>query len=596
LEREESANALCAILDGAIDGVLIASFLTALTAKGETADEMTGFIDAMISRATTFSIGPSAIDIVGTGGDLANTVNISTGAAILAAACGIPIAKHGNRSVSSLSGSADVLEALGLEIEIPPEKLGECLHEVNMAFMFAPYYHASLKKLSAVRKALKFPTVFNLLGPLLNPAKAEYALIGVSQESTLELMSEVILQLGSIKRALVFHGSGLDELTPLGKISAYLIDECQMTRLEIDPRDLGFTPCSLADLQGGNAALNASILKEVFAGKTGAVADALAFTAGAALWIFNRASSIQEGIRIARRALHEGRALQVLERWALFSRKLKGDRIDMRKTDYLDEIIKQKKQEVDRLIQITQADPDHPLNKIFKKRRKSQGRFSAALKRPGLAVIAEVKRRSPSRGEIREIIDPTSLALEYCHGGASAVSVLTDMKSFGGSLEDLERISKAVEIPTLRKDFIIHPLQLAEAALAGASAVLLIARLLKSDLKMFIDEAARMGLEALVEVHDTEDLKLAIAAGAQIIGVNHRNLKTFELDLTISERLSPLIPTHITTVAESGIYTPEQAKRVQDFGYNAILVGESLVCANNPREFLNQLIGEHYES
>ncbi len=266
------------------------------------------------------------LDIVGTGGDLAHTVNISTGAAILAAACGVRVAKHGNRSVSSQSGSADLLEALGLEIEIPPEKLEECLQEVNMTFMYAPYYHPSLKKVAPVRRALRLPTLFNLLGPLLNPAKAEFTLIGVAKESALEQVGRTLLELRGVKRALVFNGCGLDELTPLGCAKGYLIEGQQMTPLEIDPRDFGFAPCSLADLQGGDAALNASILKEAFSGTRSAVADSLILTAGAGLWIFGHTPTLAQAIEEARTALKQGKPLQLLEKWAHYSSKLKGDR------------------------------------------------------------------------------------------------------------------------------------------------------------------------------------------------------------------------------------------------------------------------------
>lgn len=257
---------------------------------------------------------------------MANTVNISTGAAILAAACGIPIAKHGNRSASSLSGSADVLEALGIEIDVPPDRLMQSLREVGIAFMFAPTYHPALVKLRPIRNALKFPTVFNLLGPLLNPAKAEYALIGAADASTLELLSQVILELGNKKRVLIFHGCGLDELTTLGKCVAYNIQNGLKTRLEIDPIELGFQTCFLKDLQGGNAQLNATILKTALSGCPGAVTDALILNAGAALWIFGRSDSLQEGIHIARQALKEGKALEVLTKWKALPDEIKLSR------------------------------------------------------------------------------------------------------------------------------------------------------------------------------------------------------------------------------------------------------------------------------
>lgn len=325
LTRDEAEAAMTIILNET-DPHQTAAFLAVLKYRGETPGEVAGMVAALQKKALSVNLHFSVLDIVGTGGDLANTVNISTGSAILAAACGIPIAKHGNRSVSSRSGSADVLEELGIDLEASPEQLTHYLREVGIAFMFAPTYHPSLKKLASIRKGLKLPTVFNILGPLLNPAKAEYALIGVANESTLELMSQVILQFGNKKRTLLFHGSGLDELTTLGKIIAYDIQNGQMNRLEIDPTSLGFSSCSLEKLQGGDAQLNASILKKVFAGQQGAVADALIFNAGAAVWIFGKTPTLEEGIQVARKALKEGKALEVLEKWVALSKQLKLQR------------------------------------------------------------------------------------------------------------------------------------------------------------------------------------------------------------------------------------------------------------------------------
>lgn len=325
LTKEEAETAMGFILDGA-DPHQIAAFLAILKYRGETAGEVAGMVTALKTRAVPVNFPFPVLDIVGTGGDLAGTVNISTGSAILAAACGIPIAKHGNRSVSSRCGSADILEAFGVDLEASPRELIHSVREVGIGFMFAPAYHPSLKKLASIRKELKLPTVFNLLGPLLNPAQAEYALIGVANESALELMSQVILQLGNKKRVLLFHGCGLDELTPLGKMIAYDIQEGQMERLEIDPTSLGFSPCSLKELQGGDAEVNAAILKKVFRGSQGAIADALIFNAGAAVWIFGHASNLVEGIQTARTVLQEGKALKVLEKWVALSKQLKFER------------------------------------------------------------------------------------------------------------------------------------------------------------------------------------------------------------------------------------------------------------------------------
>ena len=262
----------------------------------------------------------------------------------------------------------------------------------------------------------------------------------------------------------------------------------------------------------------------------------------------------------------------------------------------LDKIIVQKKREVAQLYQKLAADAEHALHtttitqhapRFFQKALRTQGKP---------AVLAEIKRRSPSRGEIAEIRAPESLALAYAQGGAAAISVLTDNPSFGGSLEDLRTVKRALaqtpySVPILRKDFIIDPLQLLESAQAGAQAVLLIVSVLQKSLAEFLRESERLGLEALVEVHSREELELALDAGASIIGVNQRNLQSFAMVPEIFEDLAPYFPSHITRVAESGIFTREQSQKVAALGYHAILVGEALVRSPEPMQLIQELKG-----
>lgn len=264
--------------------------------------------------------------------------------------------------------------------------------------------------------------------------------------------------------------------------------------------------------------------------------------------------------------------------------------------NHLEHILRLKRKEVARLEEKAEMNSNHSLNQILKQTREPKSHFSKALKGQHLNVIAEVKRRSPSCGEIRQINDPAALALEYCRGGAAAISVLTDEQSFGGSLGDLREVTSvlAVQYPqvaVLRKDFILHPLQLAEAVLEGAHAVLLIAHAV-ADLKSLIQEAKRLGLETLTEVHDRAGLELALEAEAPIIGINHRNLETFQVDLSISEKLRPLVPNHVVVVAESGIHLPDQAKRMRTLGFDAILVGEALVRSDNPSKLIREMRNE----
>mgnify|MGYP000597231376 CR=1 FL=1 len=215
--------------------------------------------------------------------------------------------------------------------------------------------------------------------------------------------------------------------------------------------------------------------------------------------------------------------------------------------------------------------------------------FKHALKQQHLSVIAEVKRKSPSAGNLAPIANPISLALQYQQGGAAALSVLTDAKYFGGSLEDLKQVASGVSLPLLRKDFIIHPMQIAEAALAGASAVLLIAAVLGNALPRMVRITEEMGLDALVEVHSQDEVLLAVDAGASLLGVNSRNLRTFEVDTGIFEKLLPLIPHEIVKVAESGIKSVKDARSLRSMGYDAVLVGEALVCSRTPAKLIDAM-------
>jgi indole-3-glycerol phosphate synthase len=228
------------------------------------------------------------------------------------------------------------------------------------------------------------------------------------------------------------------------------------------------------------------------------------------------------------------------------------------------------------------------LTKIVNEKRGKYPTFAKSLKQSKLSVIGEIKRKSPSKGVLN--IDALPLVETYEKAGVSAISVLTDFNHFGGTLEDLEKVSKRTNLPTLRKDFIVHPRQLSEAILAGATAVLLIAKMLKEELSRFIQLAENLGLETLVEIHDEEDLEQALSAKAPIIGINHRDLKTFQIDLTLSDKLIRKIPDHIITVAESGIQTPQDARRMRELGFDAILVGEALVRSKDPISLIQEMI------
>jgi len=316
------------IMQGEATPGQIGALLMGLSLRGETAEIIAGAARAMRSAATR--IHPKAtglLDTCGTGGDGASTFNISTAVSIIVAACGQPVAKHGNRAMSSKSGAADVLEALGVSLALTPEQVADCIDEVGIGFLFAPTHHPAMRHAGPVRRELGVRTVFNLLGPLTNPAGAEYQLLGVYASDKLELVADALKQLGS-KRALVVHGrDGLDEITTTGITDAWLVEEDRdIEPFEIDPSAFGMPFATAEALKGGDASFNAEIIKHVFAGQQGAARDIVLLNAGAALWVTRKADSIAEGIALAAEAIDSGKAEWTLAALAGFTQKAAANR------------------------------------------------------------------------------------------------------------------------------------------------------------------------------------------------------------------------------------------------------------------------------
>ena len=306
-----------------IQPALAGALLTALRAKGVTAIEVRGLAAAMrrLARRPQLPELPEAIDLVGTGGDASGSLNLSTGAALLTAACGLAVIKHGNRSISSRSGSADMIEQLGLKLPLDESAAAACLDANRFTFLFAPYYHPAMKSLASIRTALGIRTVFNLLGPLTNPAAPRFNLIGAYDEPTAALMAETLAGT-ELARAWVVHGAaGWDEATPIGPFVAFDVTPGQVRRLVIDPLELGLARCSAADLAGGDATVNAAALRAVFERRDrGAHLDALCLQAGLALHVAGRAPTPLEGIAQARATVDSGAAqawLVQLQSWAM---------------------------------------------------------------------------------------------------------------------------------------------------------------------------------------------------------------------------------------------------------------------------------------
>jgi anthranilate phosphoribosyltransferase len=319
LSRDEARRVMDTIMSGEATPAQIGGFLVALRLKGETADEIAGAAEAM--RAHVVPVRPQRDDLVdtaGTGGDGGKTFNISTAAALVAAAAGAGVAKHGNRSVSG-PGSVDVLEALGFALELLPERIAESIDTLGFGFMFAQTHHPAMKHAASVRRELGARTVFNVLGPLTNPAGARAQVVGVYSPTLVPVLADVLAKLGA-RRAFVVHGAdGIDELSPTGPNLVCEVVDGDVRRREIDPLDLGVPRCDLAELRGGTAAENAQGIRDVFAGAGGGKRSAIELNAAGAIAAAGRAADLGEGIALAREAIDSGAAAARLEELVAFS-------------------------------------------------------------------------------------------------------------------------------------------------------------------------------------------------------------------------------------------------------------------------------------
>jgi anthranilate phosphoribosyltransferase len=331
LSNEEVSWSMSQILQGATSVEDIKHFLLGMKEKGESAEEVSALVAQMLEMSSPIDIKERAVDTVGTGGDGANTINISTTAAIITNAAGARVVKHGNRAASSKSGSADLLEALGVRIDLTGDEVAKCVEKIGIGFCFAPMFHSSMKHAAAARKELGVPTVFNILGPLSNPAKPKAAAIGVARAELLPLIAEVISSQG--KEGFIFRGDdGLDEVSLSTPTTVYQVNNGEVISSKFDPLDLGIGRSEVHELLGGDAQFNAEVTNRIFAGESGAPRDAVTLNAAFAIAAFKAdfhlplETQIANGLVLANQAIDSGAAASVVEKWAELTHEISGAR------------------------------------------------------------------------------------------------------------------------------------------------------------------------------------------------------------------------------------------------------------------------------
>ena len=578
LKKSEIKEVFLSIMNNECNDAEIIAFLMTLKTKGETVEEITGAAEVLREMSLKLNLNSKElVDTCGTGGDGQNTFNISTASAIVAATAGVKIAKHGNKSISSKSGSADLLEHSGINIDLDEEQAQKCFDDNGITFMFAPKYHKAMKNVANVRKNIKTRTIFNVLGPLSNPANANYQILGVYDKKLVLPIAKVIKDLG-VKRAMVVHSEeGLDEISCEKDTYIAELNEGKISEYTINPKEFDLEILPLESLKVNTVEESFKIFMDMLNNENKAAVNIVSLNAGSAIYISGVRDSLKEGIEFARELIISGKALNKFED----IKKSMPEKITTPKI--LEEILENKAKEVtERKSKISVQDLKE-INYMNSLKRDFKGALINKISQNKAAVIAEIKRASPSLGELNMNIIPAKVAADFESMGAACLSVLTDAKYFKGSGAILEMAKKGCGLPVLRKDFIIDEYQIDESVTMGADCILLIVSALdKVLLKNLYDAAKIRDLDVIVEVHDYSELELALEIGCDIIGINNRNLHTFDVDLNTSEELVKYIKDDQLIIAESGIHTYEDVKKMNQCGINTFLVGESLMTAKDP--------------
>ena len=630
LTAEEAREVMREMMAGVATQNQISAFITAMRMKGEKAQELLGFGRAMREAASKITAPPNAVDLCGTGGDGAHTFNVSTVASLVVSAAGTPVAKHGNKSVSSRSGSADLLDALGVAFDLAPPDVEECLTTTGFGFLYAPIFHRSMKNVGGPRRELGLRTFFNILGPLSNPAQVKNQLVGVYDPSLIKTVAQVLRDLG-VSRALVVSGAGLDEITVTGRSKVAELRDGSIREYEINPSGFGCAQATLSDLAGGTPADNARIALSILQGERSARRDIVTLNAGAALYVSGRVERLDEGVDLASAAIASRKAYVKLKEISAFTSRKDAQRqmaaapSDLVTMRVHPKVLKERAAEISfelasrirelkggnaelQMLETDLLSQPSILSVLFLTRamrlltdgafeprgnKKPSTKLTEALSEKRLSIIAEYKPRSPSAGPLDVAPDPLSTAESFERGGAAAVSVLVEGDYFRGGPELFSLMRSKLHLPMLFKDFVTSPRQVEMARALGASSILLIAKALRSEaLDYLVHSSVAAGLEPMVEVHDQVDIQKLVSCDAfedvRLVGVNTRDLRTLEIDLSKLRPLSRLVPNDRYLIAESGITSAQEISALN--GFDAALVGSSLMHADALEKFLSELV------
>ena len=631
LSTDVAQHVMREMMGGASTSSQIAAFATAMRMKGETQEELLGFAKAMREGATPVSCPPNSVDLCGTGGDGSGTFNISTVSSFVVAAAGVPVAKHGNRAVSSRSGSADLLTALGIPANLGPDSVEECMEKVGIGFMFAPRFHDAMRNVAVTRREIGFRTFFNILGPISNPAGVRHQLIGIYDPELAMKVAGVLRDLGT-ERTLVVHGNGLDEITDTGPTSVVELNSGRISRYEITPESYGFEVHDLSTLVGGSPEENARIALSVLKNKDHVRLPIVAMNAGAALYVSGHSATIEDGIETAKKMIHDGHALKKLVEFSSLAneleknRQMSEDASNLRESRIHPDVLRSRCSDLtaDLLSMISKTDQGddilsaidqalfftpNVLSLIVARRilrlsqragiedvqlPRSKARMSESISsEDGISLIAEYKPRSPSTPPLRVPPNPISTARILDESESSGVSVLVEPDFFGGGEDLFASFRSEVSKPMLFKDFVVTEDQVRIARSLGADAILLIAKALTSEsLDVLIKSCISNGIEPLVETHDSGDLaKLSSCRSkdaVDMIGINSRDLRTLDVDLARVNGLRKQAPPGKLLIAESGVRSPADLHMLR--GFDAVLMGSSLMGTDDLQVLLSDMV------